>query len=109
MTYTGHEDEGILLVNGVRDELQKRGLVLWSSTGRTPGPKAEIDDLDSNSLHTPLTNDDHLPLCMIIIKYPHNEDLEAFQPESIYSQIDIVKCMFPMKFPVYNFYLFIFS
>lgn len=70
-----------MLVNAIENELQKKGLVLWSSTRRTLGPKSEFDDLDVNSV---LTNDDHLHLCMIILKYPLNGDLETFQPESIH-------------------------
>ncbi|KAI9558742.1 hypothetical protein GHT06_015531 [Daphnia sinensis] len=69
-----HNDHG--LIAAVRDELDKKGLVVWSRSSRADGPKgAEIDS-------SPLPGGsakDHLLLIMIILKYPLDDRFDQLE------------------------------
>ena len=81
LTYPEHEGEEMKLITVILGELEKKNLVLWSQISRIKDRKS-YDDLD---LNRPL-GEDHLHVCMIILKFPLDEDLVTFKPESMHTE-----------------------
>ena len=81
LTYPEHEGEEMKLITVILGELEKKNLVLWSQISRIKDRKS-YDDLD---LDRPL-GEDHLHVCMIILKFPLDEDLATFKPESMHTE-----------------------
>lgn len=76
-----HNEHG--LIAAVRDELDKKGLVVWSRYSRADGPRGV--EIDSSPLPAGSAKD-HLLVIMIILKYPldgHFDQLERRDFSSI--------------------------
>lgn len=73
-SYPERDDGDFSLIAGVRDELDKRGLVIWSRTTKEDEPNPI--EMDSSPPST--STHDRLPLCMLILKYPLNQPFQEF-------------------------------
>ncbi|XP_057368495.1 DNA nucleotidylexotransferase-like [Daphnia carinata] len=69
-----HNDHGLIAT--VRDELDKKGLVVWSRSSRADGPKGA--EIDSSPLPAGAAKD-HLLQIMIILKYPLDDRFDQLE------------------------------
>ncbi|XP_046459358.1 DNA nucleotidylexotransferase-like isoform X1 [Daphnia pulex] len=76
-SYPEREDGDYGLIAAVLDELNKKGLVVWSRATHTDGPRKVIEII-SSPLSSGSTNE-HLPTTMIIFKYPLDDRFDEFE------------------------------
>lgn len=76
-SYPEREDGDYGLIAAVLDELNKKGLVVWSRATHTDGPRKVIE-INSSPLSSGSTNE-HLPTMMIIFKYPLDDRFDEFE------------------------------
>lgn len=61
--------DGRRFISTIRTELDKRGLVIWSRMGNVDDNTDKPTDAEFSYV---TSTSDHLPMCMIILKYPLN-------------------------------------
>lgn len=66
-----YDDETSGLLEAIKDELKKRGLVVWSRCTRTDFPKDNDPEL--------VLQGSSLQLCMLIMKYPPDGLFETYK------------------------------
>lgn len=76
-SYPEREDGDYGLIAAVLDELNRKGLVVWSRATSADGPRKVIE-MNSSPLSSGSTNE-HLPTTMIIFKYPLDDRFDEFE------------------------------
>lgn len=66
------------LIAAVRDKLDEKGLVVWSRTTKVDEPNTGVEMESTLPPPPSLSTRDHLPLSMLILKYPLDEPFEEF-------------------------------
>lgn len=73
-SYPERDDGDYGLIAAVHDELDKKGLVIWSRIGKADGPKT----IETDWSPLPTSSTDPLLLHMLILKYPLDGQFDDF-------------------------------